>query len=542
MLALVKNMAQLLTLPANWWIYALVLLFVAILSVALAIRLKKPAQPPEEDAVAGKPAESNLPTQVASAFLDVSLETKERDIRKALTHSLSLFLMSDLCGLIEKADQGEQFSITQMFDLIREDYLADFLIDTKADRVVTETIDDGLPLLANDKQKQAAFKQAFQAATGYNQAGNLLIIPLSSESQAPTLLCLTPYTQREFIQSDVDRLLPLKDKLIQVLSKASNLEQRANAAETLRLSLKQLTRNHSQIQEQLTRSQRILEVTNLKLNEQKAETTQEVALWVERQQTLESEIDELTTQIAESLAAVSEAREIRRQRDALEKALQENKRNLTELNATLANAQGVINRVMASPESVDQASPKPALTSSFVTNSSDYLSAGTPSGLALQLDDSIHQTAAQFAIREIKLSAQIEQLDPSFQHLSAVALQIVRLMQVNAYKASPNHAVVEICVSSQQDERNQPALEVLVTDQGGGLSPEEQSHFLRFARSTHHPAPAGIGDPQALREVVALVNQAGGHLWIHSDKDQLTTYRVLLPVKTESVEKSRLEK
>ncbi len=542
MLALVKNIASLLTLPANWWVYALALLFVIILSVALAIRWKKPAQPIEEVAVAVKPAESNLPTQVASAFLDVSLETKERDIRKALTHSLGLFLMSDLCGLLDKTEQGDQFAITQMFDLIREDYLADFLIPTLADVAVSEAVDDNLPLLANGKHKQLAFKQAFQNATGYNAAGNLMIIPLSSESQAPAILCLTPYTQREFINSDVNRLFPLKDKLIEVLSRANNLEQRATAAETLRLSLKQLTRNHSQIQEQLTRSQRILEVTNLKLNEQKAETTEEVSLWVERQQTLESEIDDLTRQIAESLAAVSEAKEIRRQRDALEKALQENKRNLAELNATLTNAQGVINRVMTGSEPADQVIIKPSSEPSFITSTSDYLSAGASSNLAANLNDSIHQTAAEFALRDIKLSARIEQLDPSFEHLAALTLQLVRLMQVNAYKASPNQAVVEICVSAQRDEHNQPALELLVTDQGGGLSPEEQAHFMRFARSTTHPAPAGVGDPQALRETVALVNQAGGHLWIHSDKDQLTTYRVLLPVKTELVEKSQFEK
>ncbi|MGB4595685.1 MAG: ATP-binding protein [Anaerolineaceae bacterium] len=537
-----NNLAFLVTLPTQWWIYLVVPLVLVALIIGLHARAKNSKQIPENGAIEVKPSTTQLPTQVASAFLDVSLETKELDIRKALTHSLSLFLMADLCGLLEKSDQTNQFTISQMFDLIREDHLSSYKIPLTSDLVATHAIEDGLPVIGNGEKANKAFKQAFQTATGYNAAGNLMIIPLASELQAPAIVCLTPYTQREFLDQDLERLLPLKGKLIQVLSKASNLEERANAAETLRLSLKQLTRNHSHIQEQLIRSQRILEATNIKLSEQKAESTEEVALWVERQQTLESEVDALTERIAKSLADVYEAKEIRRQRDALEKALQENKRNLTELNATLANAQGVIKRVITGPESGNQAPVQSLNESSFITNSSDYINNAATQSLTAQLDDSIQRTASEFVTHEIKLSAQIEQLDASFEPLSSLTLQIIRLMQVNAYKASPNHATVEISVSMQQDEIGQPSLELLVTDQGGGLSIEEQSHFLRFARSSHHPAPAGIGDAQALREAVALVNQAGGHLWIHSAKDQLTTYRVLLPVKIQLVEKSRLEK
>jgi signal transduction histidine kinase len=540
--ALVNNLAWLITLPSQWWIYLLALLAIATLILGIVVRVRKPNRLPNDETVTVKPTENKLPTQVASAFLDVGLETKELDIRKALTHSLSLFLMSDLCGLLEKPDQAEHFRVSQMFDLIREDHLVDFEISTTADSAATQAIEDGLPLIANGEKANQDFKHAFQTATGYNASGNLMIIPLTDEHQAPAIICLTPYTQREFLDQDIDRLSPLKGKIMQVLSKASNLDERVNAAETLRLSLKQLTRNHSQIQAQLTRSQRILEETKSRLSDNKAETTEEVALWVERQQDLETEVDDLTEKIAQNLAAVHEAKEIRRQRDALEKALEDNKRNLTELNATLASAQGVIKRVMATPGSADQPVKQTPPEQSFVTSSSDYLGDKTTQALAARLNESIHHTASEFDTHEIKLSAQIEPLDAAFERLSTLTLQIVQLMQVNAYKASPNHAAVEICISAQHDESNQPALEILVTDQGGGISAEEQSHFLRFARSSHHPAPAGIGDAQALREAVALVNHAGGHLWIHSDKDQLTTYRVLLPVSGQSIEKSLLEK
>lgn len=534
--ALVRNLASLFTLSAQFWVYLIVGLAFLGLLFAVVLLAKRRTSPTATDEPA-QTVQTKLPSQIASALLNVSLETQEVDIRKALTHSLSLFLMSDLCGLLEKSPASESLVVSQMFDLIRETHLEDFTLQQSIEEKTIHSIVDGLPLIANREEPDQSLQNSFKNATGYNEAGSLLVIPLGEDLIAPALLCLTPYTQREFHQQDVDLVLPLKPKLLQVLSKASDIDERVNAAETLRLSLKQLTRSHSQIQEQLTRSQQLLEEAKIKLADHKNDTTQEVALWVERQQALEAEVDDLTEKIAENLSAVQEAKEIKQQRDALEKALEENKRNISELNTTLANAQGVINRVIGKTEPA-----QPAALSGFVSNSSGYDTNGHPESLEAQYNQAIHQTASDFAERDITLLVQVEPLSSDFTPLTSTALKIIRLMQLNAYKASPNHATVEITVSAQQDEQHNPALEILVTDRGGGISPQEQSHFLRFARSSHHPVPAGIGDAAALREVVQLVEQADGHLWIHSAKDQLTTYRVLLPGRAHFAEKSVLEK
>lgn len=539
MRAWVQNITLFFTPPSLWWLYLLV--FMVLLAVGiLIIRHRNLAKRITEANLRAEPLpHPQLSTQVASALLDLSLETQESHIREALTHSLALFLMSDLCGLLEKTDQAANFRVSQMFDLINESYMQPFTIPMSADPLTTDAIDDGIPLIANGEVKNRAFKLAFQKATGYNAVGNLMVIPLSSDFLAPTIFCLSPYTQREFLEADVERLLPLKRKFIQILSKANTLDERINAAESLQLSLKQLTRNHSQLQEQLISSQRTLEATHLRMTEQKAETTEEVALWVQRQRSLEDEVNELTEKIAENLSAVHEAKEIRRQRDALERALQENKRNLTELNAALSNAQGVIKKVISEPDSPSVSQAVPLTAEGSATTSEDDLSASAPSSFQRRLYDSIQQTAGDYPRREVSLSAHVYAIDTSLDSLEGITLQVVRLMQINAFEASPNLSEVEMSISTQQDGNGLPALEILVTDQGGGLSVAEQTHFLRFARSAGHPAPAGIGNPQALREMIALINQAGGNLWIHSEKDQLTTYRVLLPAACRWAEKNQ---
>ncbi len=531
-----KNLASLFTLPVQFWVYLVVGLTFLGLILAVTLLAKRRTAPAMAEEPA-QPTQTKLPVQVASALLDIGLETQEVNIRKALTHSLGLFLMSDLCGLLEKSPASDALVISQMFDLIRETHLEDFTLKQPIEEKTIHNILVGLPFIANHKQSDQSLQNSFKNATGYNEAGSLLVIPLGEDLAAPAILCLTPYTQREFHQQDIDLVLPLKPKLLQVLSKASDIDERVNAAETLRLSLKRLTRSHNQIQEQLIRSQQLLEEAKIKLADHKNDTTQEVALWVERQQALEAEVDDLTEKIAENLSAVQEAKEIKQQCDALEKALEENKRNISELNTTLANAQGVIN------QSIGKTEPAPSDSlAGFVSNASGYGMNNDPASLEAQYNQSIHQTAADFAQRDITLLVQVEPLSSDFAPLTLTALKIIHLMQLNAYKASPNHATVEITVSAQQDEQQNPALEILVTDQGGGISPQEQSHFLRFARSNHHPVPAGIGDAAALREVVQLVEQAGGHLWIHSAKDQLTTYRILLPGSAHPAEKSVLEK
>ena len=66
------------------------------------------------------------------------------------------------------------------------------------------------------------------------------------------------------------------------------------------------------------------------------------------------------------------------------------------------------------------------------------------------------------------------------------------------------------------------------------LSQQEQDSFQRMIERIGHPVPGGIGNVDALREVMKHIQVLQGNFMINSDVDQPTTYRLQLPFTVES--------
>lgn len=78
-----------------------------------------------------------------------------------------------------------------------------------------------------------------------------------------------------------------------------------------------------------------------------------------------------------------------------------------------------------------------------------------------------------------------------------------------------------------------PAIEVIVSDNGPGISPEDQAHifekFYRARRARHMVEGTGMG----LAIVKSIIEQHGGKVFVHSAPDRGTQFVVSLPVPTE---------
>jgi len=104
---------------------------------------------------------------MAEAFLELNLQSELEQIRNALTHSLSIFLMSDLLGIVELAPEGS-LRLSNTYDLIREAWLPAFDLAPQQAPELAAHFEDGQLLIANTPQELSEEKDALTEALGYN--------------------------------------------------------------------------------------------------------------------------------------------------------------------------------------------------------------------------------------------------------------------------------------------------------------------------------------------------------------------------------------
>lgn len=490
----------------------------------------------EKQNLLSQAASQGTSPQVAAAFLDVGLQTEINPIYKALTHSVGLFLLAELCGVAEENTNKDGLIITSTYDLIREEYLPPFELSAASTPTLKAHFEDGLPLLINGTANFAEERKQILQAVGYNQLGNLLLYPLNAAKTQTrfALLCLSPYTDRLWTQEDQDRLAVISSRLEQILKDAANVDERTKASDNLRISVNQLKRERTQIQEQLSLSQVLLDDLHQEYQQNKTAYNAEIQIWVERQKLIEEELASLSKTIADNKVALEEAKLLKTQKTNLEQTLAKNSQHIASLHDALENARNVINQLVITTEPEQEAS-----TSSLEASAMESIEIeeqplqikNTDSEAALKaLRATIKETATSFASRKIQLTEKMDALPVISGSLLPLLQKVLTHLEINALSASPDQGEVIIEISPEESETEPPSVEIRVTDQGGGLSEQEQAQFINLLSRSSFPTPAGVGDAKALREALLLVQQARGHWWIHSQAGQPTTYRVSLPL------------
>ncbi|MBN2305708.1 MAG: hypothetical protein JXQ72_14595 [Anaerolineae bacterium] len=160
------------------------------------------------------------------------------------------------------------------------------------------------------------------------------------------------------------------------------------------------------------------------------------------------------------------------------------------------------------------------------------------------IEDAITGAGAQFREKNITLHMN---LDNSLPHLRAdrdALLQVITQLLSNAYLASPPDSEISIAAHHVRDfvpplsDDIAPVAEPLtgvkvsVTDQGGGIPPEEQRRVFGRLYRADNPLIEGIGDTGVgLSIAKALVEAHRGTIWLESDPGQGSTFHFVIPIR-----------
>jgi len=147
---------------------------------------------------------------------------------------------------------------------------------------------------------------------------------------------------------------------------------------------------------------------------------------------------------------------------------------------------------------------------------------------------SLLEVSETIAQKDLQMQLELGDLPEKIKIVKDSFTKVFSNLLSNALSASPNGAQVQVRVALGEDPAQQPFLDIQVTDQGGGLSQQEQDSFQRMIERIGHPVPGGIGNVDALREVMKHIQVLQGNFMINSDVDQPTTYRLQLPFTVES--------
>ena len=457
--------------------------------------------------------------ELAEAFLELNLRSDQEQIRNALTHSLSIFLMSDLLGLVELTSE-RNLRVSNTYDLIREAWLPAFELSPEQVPQLAAHFEDGLPFNANKTEELAEEKATLIQAMGYNTSGCLLLYPLKGERETPQygLLCLTTYTNRAWTREDQTRLSVIAEKIVRVLDKSATIDAQAKAVEGLRISLNQQQRQNAHLREDLEHHQKLLSELRQEYLQVKNRYTKETQLWASRQKALEGKLASLEETLQKQAAAFAEVETLRQQKNDLEEALAKNTEKLSNLKRALASAQELLSGTTPTPSGKDNSE----------TGKSAEMLSGSQAAAVVQA--MLEENTENRDSYDIQLKSQIDSLPTIPQKVLATLQKVLQNLLRNAIAASPQGSSIFIELMPSEDQSLPESLEIRVTDQGGGLSKAEQSAFLSLLAGAEGDMPASIGNAQALHQAVALVQAAGGHWWIHAEPGQSTTYRVNLPL------------
>ncbi len=465
------------------------------------LRPSEPGREPDVD----QPQRVDLKPILVDELLQISLLEKREARQRALARVLSLSLVADMCYLVDLDDQGTGLCLLAGYDLIRERNLPSVHLSTVELPNILLAWENAQPYLPGHPPHETQDGATLSEIINYQRIGRVLAFPLGTREQPLRggVIFLSPYTGKTFGQAGLRLMAQIEATLVKVLFEPTLEEKQAS-------QLAEAERNATQSQEKCALLSSALSETQKTVKQQEAEIRQLKGKYQIEKLEIIKEIDACQEKIIQLSAQAASHKRNMAKLDELQARIRELIAEREHLAQALAQAE---NRRLDLETHLASAPLPPDRPTQNEILSLDAIAAN----IKLAFEPRCQHKDVNLEITNPD-KGQLIKSDPN------QLLCLLHNLMENALLASPPEGALQFQMKLSYETG---MLHIQVTDSGQGLSPGEQ----RAMFSETEKNPPGIGKRQALREALQLVQSLNGKIWLRSQPDAGTTFRVQLPVR-----------
>ena len=487
------RLAQMVSIP---WTITILQRFTKTKSPS-AVAPEEPSPQPDEKRVDTKPV-------LIEYLLKIPLQKTQQEKFNAVARALSMGVISDICCIFQVDNKSENVILLSGYDLIREAFIPAKTIPSKTLPQIMETWRENQILKLSHLYTEGKDVETLTELINYPYLGNLFAFPLSSNTDplAGGLIFLSPYTNKAWDQNTTTLLNEIKPTLSQVLFSPAFKEIYEDDLIRAKSEVQHLVAEKNALEAELLEKEMLIQQQKTALGQLKAKYQIKKLETTNRIDRLKEKIEQLNLQN-------KDVRPIPPTTEQMKKKIRQLTDERDRLRTELARANGRIESLKTERE---QTGPVRLSIDSHVVSLDSIMA-----NVRLMI-------ASQLASKNIDLEIinfdghQLIKTDPELTQTVLFGLLD------NAIKASEPDGKILV---SQELSLETGMLLVEVTDYGEGLTSEEQKSLF----SAEPEKTPGIGSIESIRDAIRAIRVLNGKIWLKSEKDKFTTFRVQLPVR-----------
>jgi signal transduction histidine kinase len=521
-----------------------------------------------------------------TSWLKLAGETNTEKIGVHLAHAIAQSMLADLCFILVPSEDPAKITIQSGYDLIREEELSKFSLQSAMAPNLAAAIQYKKPLRSSANNPIPDIRTLAEAH-GLTEGGGLMFIPLVTENILQNgLVLLSPYSNHVWSEDEQNILLVIKDQIIDILKRqtqpgaiSEDTSQLSQMVEAAKNQLEQLRSENMDLKQQLIavqsstgkpesqsdletllkfqqESQELNEKLQLENEQLKSIATKETAasdemgceqVEAELRLTLEEfahlqnqlananiKILEMEKQGGSPLIASSEDREV------IASIVQELRQPMSSITGytdlLLGESVGILGalqrkfmeRIKASNERMRGLIDDLLQITALQNNQLEILP--QPVDLNVVIDQAVSDTGAQMREKNIILKVDLpDELPQLYADRDALQQILIHLLR-NAATVSPVEGSISLRVHNEL-EKDDTFILFQITDSGGGINPDDMPRVFSRRYRADNSLIQGVGDSGVgLSIAKALVDAHGGRIWVECVAGKSSTFSVLLPL------------
>ncbi|MCB2209533.1 hypothetical protein KQH62_01450 [bacterium] len=442
--------------------------------------------------------------ELMDLLLQINLQEDHLAKAQAAIRALSLGVVADICYLAELSPDGETITLITGYDLIREVTLPGVTLQAQQLLHITDAWTDQRTLQFTETRADIRDADTFSLLLKYHRIGSLLAFPLNFPGKRTLggVILLSPYTSKRWGNNTLQLLDKVKETLTEVLFGSNQLETLQSKLEEQSTTIEQLRRNAEVLSQTLAEKEQALNNLQTVIQQLKAKYQIDKLESVKQMEALRQELQstqqqtESQTRLTQRLEQLhTEIRQLTEERDQLQTAL-------ARANARIRHLENRAGQTGPTRLSIDNQ--------------------------VISLDSIAANVRLQVAQRLQEAQVDLEIINPDGRQVIKTDPELVQTalqhLLNNAIAIAPAGSSIQLALQLTLETG---MLVVEVTDHGEGLTAEEQSSLFNAGQVL----VPGIGDLTAIRNAIRSIRLLNGKIWLRSQKNHYTTFRIQLPVR-----------